>query len=110
MPTLLHPRGVVPILPQARIRVGAKGKLPKTPKSMHCTDSVQCPARALTSRKQRSSRMRADVRDAGDFSSPQGLRCAPDSRVRALEADAVASVRHEPTFLARALSYIPSFP
>ena len=32
--------------------------------------------------------MRADVRDAGDFSSPQGLRCAPDSRVRALGAKA----------------------
>lgn len=37
MPKLLHPRGVVPILPQARIRVGAKGKLPKTLRSMHCT-------------------------------------------------------------------------
>ena len=30
--------------------------------------------------------MWADVRDAGDFSSPQGLRCAPISRVRALGA------------------------
>ena len=39
MPTLLHLRGVVPILPQARIRVDAKGKLPKTPRSMHCTVS-----------------------------------------------------------------------
>ena len=42
MPTMLHPRGVVPILPQARIQVDAKGKLPKTPRSMHCTVSRTC--------------------------------------------------------------------
>ena len=42
MPTLLHPREVVPILSQARIRMGAKGKLPKTLRSMHCTVSRTC--------------------------------------------------------------------
>ena len=79
-PTLLHPRGVVPTLLQARIQQAPRANCPGRPCDMHCTMSRTC----LDIKETRSSRMWADAGDAGDFSSPQGLRCAPDSRVHAL--------------------------
>ena len=71
--------GVVPILPQARIRVDAKGKLPKTPRSMHCT----------VSRTRLGIKETEKFQDAGRRAGCRGLQFAsgpplsPDSRVPA---------------------------